>query len=187
MENYWMSKRSLAAAMTLTLASCGPSGTVVYYADYGRYSGSAATYAGIDGYIPVEVIGNPTEAESSHFAEHIVQGLDGSHFNPAIRFVASDPTDDSQYRVVAVFGAARQGAICSQPPPTASGATSPGPMATAFCDGDEAASFVSGRVPTLTGADDPALGAQLQAMGKMLFPPTNPNYSHDCEEDSIRC
>ena len=130
MENYWMSKRSLAAAMTLTLASCGPSGTVVYYADYGRYSGSAATYAGIDGYIPVEVIGNPTEAESSHFAEHIVQGLDGSHFNPAIRFVASDPTDDSQYRVVA---------------------------------------------------------AQLRAMGKMLFPPTNPNYSHDCEEDSIQC
>lgn len=173
------------ALTALSLGACA-NGTVIYHSDYGSYSRSLAVHAGESGTMATVIVGNPTGAPAPILADRVVSGLDGTYIVRDVKFVAAPPTQPG-YRTVIVFGRAKQQTICANPAASASAASAPGPMAGAFCLGDEVLSFTSGRVPPLNGADDPALIAQMQSIGYELFPPVNPNYKSECEFDAGEC
>lgn len=179
-------KQAMMAAAAVLLAGC-TNGSLVYHSGYGRYSGSTALVAAPNGEMAVAVYGNPTSAPADVFAAAVADGMKGTHVDHRTVFKPTAMPDTAGYRTVVVFGATTQNSICSFDGPMNARAEAPGPMGAAFCLGDEALSYVSGRVPGLTGPDDPMLERQMSIVGLTLFPPTNPNYDNDCEYDTIFC
>ena len=179
-------KSVLLVCAGLALSACA-GGSLIYYSDYGRYSGSTALVAAPNGEMPLAVYGNPTAAPPAVFAAAVGEGLDGTHVDHRTRFIPTAMPNPSGYRTVVVFGETSQQSICQYSGSPDDRAEAPGPMAAAFCLGEEALSYVSGRIAALSGPDDPALAQQMSITGVTLFPQTHPDYSEECEYETIIC
>lgn len=181
----WLMRNLLAMLSVLWMAGC-TEGSSVYHYDYGRYSGSTATYAARNGEMQVVVAGNPTTADHAVFAAAAARALDGVHPDPGVRFVVASSAAATGYRIVLAFGGSTQSEICSDHP-LASRSVGAGPMAAAFCLDKEALSFTAGHMAAVKDPGDPALRNHLQAVGAALLPDQNPNYSRDCQGAGPRC
>jgi len=166
------------------LSGCG-NGSLIYHADYGRYSRSTAQYAARDGEMPLAVYGNPVGDQVAGIAEAVADGLYGTHVDYSTEFVPTERPGREGYRTVIVFGKTTQNEICSLPRTGDYATGSPTPVSGAFCLGDEVLSYVSGRTPKIDSADDPDLTQQVRAMGRDLFPYRNPRFDDDDSAASL--
>lgn len=179
--------RALAVCGAMLLLAGCVEGSRVNNSGFGRYSNSTATYAARSGEVPLVVFGNPTDAPKATLDQAVARGLDGTYVIPQIKFVPRESSAPEGYRTVVYFGGIGSDLACraSEPPPQVANG---GSVTAAFCLDSETLSYADGKMPVISGVNDPLLRQQMTALGLEIFPPENPNYiGGDCGPKSGFC
>lgn len=180
--------RSLAglALIAVALAACLGDATVIYR----EYYNSAYTPA----HVTLAAANNPAQAvvRNSPFAADrdnagVIAAMQGRNWGPPIYFAPRPRADDKYgYRVVVDFapGLATGYTLCRAPAEPTSPQAPAAPLkeiglVAAFCVSDVLLTEAAGRVPVVSGPDDPRFRGLMAQVMLALTPPNNPNIDRD--------
>jgi hypothetical protein len=171
-------RRIFLLALAACLLACTASATSLINYTWLSYSYSPRdiAYAGGPGELWTEISGNPFFGTKEDFDQLVTQSMYGAHFGPPTKFTTTPGPDARRiFHVRLLFNgvATDWGAICNGPPQPIQGApTNRVVLYAAFCQGNDALSFLRA-AGDFTGPKDPAFDRFMRDVTMKLFPPQN--------------